>query len=303
MCTCDICGGTATAPLPFYYQLDDTLLLGHKCKSCQLMFIHPQPNESQIRALYGEDYFSKMENYNREQRHVAYMELAKNLDFSSPQPHKFTDYILKRYPGKKFKFLEVGCGPGYLLKRLQLLGWEVSGLEISEFSASFGREHFGLPIQTGNIETFTDFTENQWEMVYMGDVLEHLRSPSAVIANFRRMLTPGGLLVLALPSTMNLPSIRAGLSVYNALGRKRKMDIPPYHLFEFTPASTRKLLEKHGFEVADLVNTVKKPTQIRLGGNKLEMMGKLVGQYPTYYLNKLTGDFGDRIWVVARNVK
>jgi 2-polyprenyl-3-methyl-5-hydroxy-6-metoxy-1,4-benzoquinol methylase len=300
---CDICGSTASDPLPFYYVLDHTRLQGHQCRQCQLMFIHPQPTEEQIKALYGEVYFAKMENYNREQREVAYMELAKDLDLTHPQPHKFTNYIFEHYPGQKFKLLEVGCGPGYLLKRLQLLGWDVSGLEISEFSASFGREHFGLPIQTGNIETFTGFSENQYEMVYMGDVLEHLRSPSATVAKFRQMLVPGGLLVLALPSTMNLPSIRAGMGVYGLLGRQRKMDIPPYHLYEFTPATITRLLQKHQFKVVDLVNSVKKPSQIRLGGNKLEMAGKLVGQYPTYYLNKLTGGFGDRIWVVAQNEK
>lgn len=301
MVTCDLCGSTASVPLPFYYELDNIRLEGRRCKNCQLMFIYPQPSDDQIKAMYGEDYFAKMENYNREKRQVAYIELAKGLDFS--KPHRFTDYIAAHYPGKKFKFLEVGCGPGYLLKRLQLQGWDVSGLEISEFSASFGREQFGLPIQTGSIESFTAFAENQWEMIYMGDVLEHLRSPSATIAKFRQMLAPGGLLLLALPSTMNLPSIRAGLGLYSLLGRQRKMDILPYHLFEFTPATIYKLLAKHGFVVEDLVNSVKKPSQIRLGGNKLEMAGKLVGQYPTYYLNKATGRFGDRIWVVARNEK
>lgn len=301
MRTCDLCGSMSSSPLPFYYELNQTRLEGRKCDHCQLIFIDPQPTEEQIRELYGEAYFSSLENYNRELKEVAYIDLAKNIDFSKPQ--KFTDYVLQHYPGQQFKFLEVGCGPGYLLKRLQLLGWEVNGLEISEFSASFGRERFQLPIQTGNIETFTAFTEDQWEMVYMGDVLEHLRSPSATIAKFRQMLTPGGLLLLALPSTMNLPSIRTGLGIYKLLGQKRKMDIAPYHLYEFTPATITALLQKHGFQVVDLVNSVKRPTQIRLGGNKLEMMGKLLGQYPTYYLNQLTGRFGDRIWVVARNGK
>jgi len=48
---------------------------------------------------------------------------------------------------------------------------------------------------------------------------------------------------------------------------------------------------------------VKPPKHIRLGGSVVEKVGKLVGQYPTYYLNKLTGRFGDRMFVVARNVK
>jgi 2-polyprenyl-3-methyl-5-hydroxy-6-metoxy-1,4-benzoquinol methylase len=300
---CDICGHSASSTLPFYYELDQTRLEGRKCRKCGLMYIHPQPNEEQILRMYGEEYFDQMENYNREKKEETYMEIARRLDLDNPQPHLIIDYLNQHYPGQKFKFLEIGCGPGYLIKRLQLLGWEVGGMEISEFSASFGREYFKLPIQTGSIEAYTDFQENEWEAIYLGDVLEHLRSPSATIAKLKRMLAPGGLLMFALPATMNLLSIRAGMGVYKLLGKERRMDIPPYHLYEFTPATITKLLNKHQFQVEDLRNTVKKPSQIRLGGNKLEALGKLLGQYPTYYINQLTGRFGDRMLVVARNQK
>jgi hypothetical protein len=97
--------------------------------------------------------------------------------------------------------------------------------------------------------------------------------------------------------------MRLGFAAYAALGKQRKMDIPPYHLFEFTPTTIRKMLAKQGFEVVDLLNPVKPPTHIRLGGSIVEKVGKLAGQYPTYYLNKLTGRFGDRMFVVARNEK
>ena len=81
------------------------------------------------------------------------------------------------------------------------------------------------------------------------------------------------------------------------------MDIPPYHLFEFTPATITKMLQKQGFEIVELLNPVKPPKNIRLGGSLIEKASKLAGQYPTYYLNKLTKRFGDRMFVVARNVK
>ena len=78
----------------------------------------------------------------------------------------------------------------------------------------------------------------------MGDVIEHLLSPSATVAKFGRIIEPGGLLVLALPSTLNLPTMRAGLGVYGVLGRQRKMDLPPYHLYEFTPRTIRATARK-----------------------------------------------------------
>ena len=303
MRTCDLCGSTDFKKLPFYYEFEGQRLQGTRCRRCQLMFLDPQPTPAQLERLYGKEYFTDRPNYDRTQQDRQFIEEGERLDLTKPRPDKFVDYMLAHYPGRQFRYLEVGCGPGYTLKSLQSLGWTTHGLEISEHAADFARRELHLPVVTGNIETTEDFHENQFDLAYMGDVLEHLLSPSATLAKFHRILEPGGLLVLALPSVLNLPSVRLGFAAYGALGKERKMDIPPYHLFEFTPATITKMLQKEGFEVADLQNPVKPPQYIRLGGSAVEKAAKLAGQYPTYYLNKLTGRFGDRMFVVARNKK
>ena len=160
-----------------------------------------------------------------------------------------------------------GLRPGYTLKSLQSLGWTTHGLEISAHAADFARRELHLPVVTGNIETTEDFHENQFDLAYLGDVLEHLLSPRATLARLHRILEPGGLLVLALPAVLNLPSVRLGFAAYGVLGKERKMDLPPYHLFEFTPATITKMLKKEGFELVDLQNPVKPPQHIRLGGS------------------------------------
>ena len=301
--SCDLCGTTRFRPLAFYYELEGERLQGMQCRNCSLMFLDPLPTSAQLERLYGKEYFTDRANYNREEKNRKFIEESDKVDFSQARSDKFTDYVLAHYPGRRFRYLEVGCGPGYTLKSLESLGWEAHGLEISTHAADFARTHLGLPVVTGNIETTEEFAPNQFDLAYMGDVIEHLRSPSATVAKFGRIIEPGGLLILALPSTLNLPTLRLGLGAYGMLGRQRKMDIPPYHLYEFTPHTIRALLAKHGFEVVDLKNSVKKPSQIRLGGNPVEQASKLVGQYPTYYLNRLTGAFGDRLFVVARNSK
>ncbi|GAA4352372.1 class I SAM-dependent methyltransferase [Hymenobacter saemangeumensis] len=303
MRTCDLCGSTDFKQLPFYYEFEGQKLQGTQCRSCSLMFLHPQPTPEQLERLYGKEYFTDRPNYDRTQQDKKFIDEGKQLDLTKPRPDKFVDYMQAHYPGRKFRYLEVGCGPGYTLKSLQSLGWETHGLEISEHAAEFARQALKLPVVTGNIETTKDFHENQFDLAYMGDVLEHLLSPAATLAKFHRILAPGGLLVLALPATLNLPTVRLGFAAYGMLGKQRKMDIPPYHLYEFTPSTIRRMLAKQGFEVVDLLNPVKPPTHIRLGGSIVEKVGKLAGQYPTYYLNKLTGKFGDRMFVVARNEK
>ncbi len=304
MRTCDLCGSTDFKKLPFYYEFEGQKLQGTKCRRCALMFLDPQPTPAQLERLYGKEYFTERPNYDRAQQEVKFIEEEGGKhNVNQLRPDKFTNYIMARYPGRKFRYLEVGCGPGYTLKSLQALGWTTHGLEISEHAADFARRELHLPVVTGNIETTEDFHTDQFDLAYMGDVLEHLRSPSDTLAKFHRILDPGGLLVLALPSVLNLPIVRLGFAAYGLLGKERKMDIPPYHLFEFTPATITKMLGKAGFEVLELLNPVKPPKHIRLGGSLVEKVSKLAGQYPTYYLNKLTGRFGDRMFVVARNVK
>jgi SAM-dependent methyltransferase len=300
---CDLCGATSFEPLPFYYLFDGQRLQGTRCTSCDLAFLDPQPTPAQLEKLYGKEYFTDRPNYDRTEKDKAFIEEGKNLDLSKVKEDKFTTYMQRHYPGRKFRYLEVGCGPGYTLKSLQSLGWETSGLEISAHAADYARRELDLPVVTGNIETTEDFHENQFDLAYLGDVLEHLLSPAAAIRKFGRILSPGGLLVLALPSVTNLPSMRLGFAAYKALGRQRRMDIPPYHLYEFTPTTIRKMLAKNGFSVVDLLNPVKAPANIRLGGNLVEQATKLGTQYPTYWLNKLTGQFGDRMFVVAKNEK
>lgn len=304
MRTCDLCGSSDFKKLPFYYEFEGQRLQGTRCRRCALMFLDPQPTPAQLARLYGKAYFTERPNYDRTQPEVKFIEDGQKQEaLSQLRPDKFTDYILAHYPDRQFRYLEVGCGPGYTLKSLQALGWATHGLEISEHAAEFARRELHLPVVTGNIETTEDFHDNQFDLAYMGDVLEHLLSPSATLAKFHRILGPGGLLVLALPSVLNLPTVRLGFAAYGALGKERKMDLPPYHLFEFTPATITKMLQKQGFEVVELLNPVKPPKHIRLGGSVMEKVGKLAGQYPTYYLNKLTGRFGDRMFVVAKNVK
>ena len=303
MRTCDLCGSTDFKKLPFYYEFEGQRLQGTQCRTCDLMFLNPQPTPAQLERLYGKEYFTERPNYDRTQQDLKFIEEGAKRDVNQIKPDKFTDYMLAKYPGRQFRYLEVGCGPGYTLKSLQTLGWETHGLEISAHAADFACRELHLPVVTGNIETTEDFHENQFDLAYLGDVLEHLLSPSATLAKFHRILEPGGLLVLALPSVLNLPTVRLGFAAYGVLGKERKMDIPPYHLFEFTPNTITKMLKKQGFEVVELLNPVKPPKHIRLGGSVVEKVSKLAGQYPTYYLNKVTGRFGDRMFVVARNVK
>src|SRR5258707_804355 len=76
-----------------------------------------------------------------------------------------------------------------------------------------------------------------FDVVYMGDVLEHVPDCRADLAEVARVLAPGGYLYLRGPTTTNSLARRAGLTAFAIAGRDIVLREPPYHLWEFTPRS------------------------------------------------------------------
>ena len=70
MRTCDLCGSPDFKKLPFYYEFEGQKLQGTQCRSCDLMFLDPQPTPAQLERLYGKDYFTERPNYDRTQQDV-----------------------------------------------------------------------------------------------------------------------------------------------------------------------------------------------------------------------------------------
>ncbi|MEJ7662907.1 MAG: class I SAM-dependent methyltransferase [Hymenobacter sp.] len=182
---------------------DGQRLQGHSLHAAATWrFWTRSPRPRSWKSCTARTYFTDRPNYDRtEEGQNVHRRRQDAGPLSQVRPDKFTTYMQRHYPGRRFRYLEVGCGPGYTLKSLQSLGWETHGLEISEHAADYARRELHLPVVTGNIETTEDFNENQFDLAYLGDVLEHLLSPAAAIwPSLAASWSPGGLLVLALPS-------------------------------------------------------------------------------------------------------
>lgn len=288
---CPACSSPGLSGLPFGYQFKGRTIPAWMCGECDVIFLWPQPSTAEIEELYSREYF---------ERDFRCGHTASCFD---PHTHSaIVDHALierLRQGAPAGRLLEVGCAGGALLDALRSAGFQTTGVELSEDASRFAREHFRLDVRTGTLSA-QQFTAASFDAVFAGDVLEHLSDPVAFLSEVRRILAPGGLLVLACPTQTNTLYSRLGFSVYGILRRRATVRLPPYHLFEYRPASLQGLLRRCGFRVERTLFGIISPGAISLRGTPLENFAKKVLQYPNVLLTRWFGLFGDRIEVHAR---
>ena len=125
---------------------------------------------------------------------------------------------------------------------LRDMGWTVEGIDPSDEAARHARELNGLDVRVGSAESILpELAGESFDLVTLWHVLEHVYDPVGVLTQIRRLLKPGGLLMLEVPNFASACSVMFRWS-WAPLES-------PRHLFQFTPGTLTVLLTKIGFHV------------------------------------------------------
>ncbi len=248
--------------------------------------------------MYSEEYFNSSESDYGAHGPKSYMAMAQEGEGLRTDGARRLDETLRDVRPDRGLLLEVGCGPGFLLKEMQELGWSVRGLELSEYAVQFARTELGLDVSQGAIRQ-EEFPQGTADAVFLGDVLEHLPEPVESLRVIHSWLRPGGAIAVAVPSTMSLWSARLGLQAYATLGREKCLRIPPYHLMEFVPATLKKTMEAAGFDVRTVRVGAVPISKMGLRGSPVENAGKVALQLAAHTTSRLLNRWGDRILAVG----
>ena len=105
--------------------------------------------------------------------------------------------LLRRFPPDRKRVLDFGCMDGVFTLRLQQLGAEAVGYDISRAAIAQAERFRG---QAGH-PTFTTVAPGpgQFDIVYCNEVLEHVDDDTAFMGELVRFLAPGGLVVGTTP--------------------------------------------------------------------------------------------------------
>ncbi|MCJ8346933.1 class I SAM-dependent methyltransferase [bacterium] len=94
--------------------------------------------------------------------------------------------------------LEVGAGAGEQVAVALEFGFEVEAVEIRESYCKNLRETFTIPVYNQSIEEIV--FEKKYDLILMGDVLEHVIDPVKLLMSLKETLTPLGVIWVSTPN-------------------------------------------------------------------------------------------------------
>lgn len=137
------------------------------------------------------------------------------------------------------KLLEIGSATGIFLDEARIVGFATQGIEISKEASRYAKENLHLNVWEGG---FLDFPETEkWDAIVSFFTLEHIPEIQALWEKLERMVTPGGAILIAIPS-FNGPSFQTNPEEWFRTH-------PSDHFFDYDPRSIQKILKEIDFEV------------------------------------------------------
>ena len=230
---CNLCGGSDAYRM-FRKNGVDFL----RCRGCGLEFVHPLPDMASMRALYSSERYYSTDNISQ----YGYDDYVRNKHLTVNLFNRRLDDILLYTDGQRGRLLDVGCATGVLLELARLRGWEVHGVDVSEYATGIARDYYNLDVVTGDLAEAA-YLDGYFDVVVMDDVIEHVADPAALVVEAHRVLKPGGLL------TINTPN-RAGIW-HRLMGKRWFHYKQTEHTYFFSPRVITRLLEERGFQVLD----------------------------------------------------
>ncbi len=231
---CPICGAPSIHPV---LEVKDNTVSGKTfavwhCDSCTGRFTQDIPGKEEIGAYYqSSDYISHSDTREGLVNRLYHQVRAITLNTK----RRMVQAATRRSTGT---LLDLGCGTGAFLHVMEKAGWHVTGLEPDPGAREKAASLYGLRIQP--IEALAHLEPASFNAITLWHVLEHVHDLGEYIEQCKRLLVPGGAILIAVPNYLSLDAQHYGSSwaAYDV----------PRHLYHFSPRSMERLLDKHHLE-------------------------------------------------------
>ncbi len=203
----------------------------YECLQCGLLYTEPRPDKEKIGQYYkSEEYYSHQENTKGFIPKIY--ETVKSINLKK----KYKIAANKHEAGK---MLDIGCGVGDFIQMMEKKGWDCVGVEPSEQAKSIASKR--IKAKMINPEQLAELKGEEYDLITMWHVLEHVENLKEEIGQLERLLKKGGKLIVAVP---NFKSYDA--QYYNT--HWAAYDVPR-HLNHFCKESIVKIFKKTSLDL------------------------------------------------------
>jgi SAM-dependent methyltransferase len=206
-----------------------------RCRRCGLMYANPQEH------VDCETFAAQPDAPIFDPNHPHHRAYAQKQQVQLPDNLRALRVVDGFFP-QRGRLLEIGSYLGIFLDQIRADGWKALGLEPDHSAAQYARKNYSLDIVEGTLP-HKDLPAAGFDVVFLLHVIEHMPDPGANLREIRRLLVPGGVVVIETPRFNSL--------MFKILRqRERSVQNCPGHIYFFTEKTLQGLLEKSGFKVA-----------------------------------------------------
>jgi ubiquinone/menaquinone biosynthesis C-methylase UbiE len=146
--------------------------------------------------------------------------------------------------------LDLGCGAGEFSAALTKAGAQVIAVDVAAEALRRARERVpGLDARLWSAGEPLPVDDNAVDVVWAGEVIEHVADVAPWLSEVRRVLKPRGSLLVTTPHHGPLTMLRLALS---PRAFQRHFDPRSDHVRFFSPVTLGRLLDDLGFDVREL---------------------------------------------------
>lgn len=180
--------------------------------------------------------------------------------------------------GRGKSLLDIGCGVGTIGLRLKDKGFDYTGLDFSEVGVGLaklkGLNAFVSDIDADGIK----FPDASFDVVWAGDILEHVFDPIGMLSHVARVLKPDGCLLLTAPNDFYLAArisiFLTGKSVQSSTYRTYRQC---KHHTSFSWELLKYMLDETGLHVSIFKSLVQLPKTSKVSVSNSVTWGRLFG--------------------------
>jgi len=196
-----------------------------------LHLINP-PSQEELSQYYAQTYYqTEQANYRRSYPPLELEVIRLRIE------QRVKQALSLRHTNRPGRFLDVGCGEGFLLAALSKLGWDVSGIDFSISGVQAMNSEMVKYVSQGDVfDLLNDHVSagRTYDLIWLANVLEHVLDPVELLKSLRQIVSHDGILVVIVPNDGN--AYHESLFQEELIDRRWWVAIPD-HISYFTKES------------------------------------------------------------------